>query len=83
MASAATAVAFGSEVTDESIIAALETGARITELVGPRNSDDGALVLAIVDPDGTVHVGANRAAPSAAQQGARLVGLGPVGATGG
>lgn len=79
MASAATAVAFGSEVTDESIVAALETGARITELEGPR-SGDGALVLAIVDPDGTVHVGQHRTDPTAAQPNARLVGLAPVGA---
>lgn len=82
MASAATAVAFGSEVTDESILAALETGARITELEG-QCSGDGVLVLAIVDPDGTVHVGQHRTDPTAAQPGARLVGLVPVGATGG
>lgn len=77
MAATATAVAFDPALTDERIASAIDAGSRIAELQseGPAEWPDRSKVMAIVDPDGTVHVGDHRTDPASAPPGARLVGL--------
>ncbi len=72
---AATAQAFRSDVTTTTIRDAIDHGALISE-IDPDNPAD-ALILAIVDPDGTVHIGVGRTDPAGAATGARMVGLVP------
>ncbi len=82
MASAATAVAFDRGLTDAAIISALQEGSRVIELQA-QEVHDPRRVMAIVDPDGTVHVGDRRTDPAGAAPGARFVGLSvPVGRSG-
>ncbi|MCO5317589.1 MAG: hypothetical protein M9942_04035 [Microthrixaceae bacterium] len=78
MIRAATAVAFGASVTETSIGEMVDSGARVVELSAHDLADSepgSSLVLAVVDPDGTVHVGEHRTDPTGAVEGARFVGL--------
>lgn len=74
MATASTAVAFRTGATVEEIRDAVAGGAVITELDHPEE-EDAALVMAVVDPDGTPHVGVGRTDPAGAPPGARIIGL--------